>query len=76
MPFYDLRCKKCEGEFNIMASMSDKAERKIPCPECGSMEMETVYMSAPNFIKNIGDAAPACPNSSACGASCPHSRIA
>ena len=75
MPFYDLLCVSCDKEFNIMASMADKVERRIPCPECGSTDMETVYKSAPFFIKGGGDAAPppVCPNSHVCGASCPHS---
>ena len=76
MPFYDLRCEKCDKEFNIMALMSDKTERRIPCPECGSMDMETVYKSAPYYIKSSSNSAPACPNSHTCGASCPHSRSA
>ena len=69
MPFYDLRCLRCEKEFNIMASMSDKTEKRIPCPECGSLAMETVYTSAPAYIKNRSDAMPSCPNSNACGSS-------
>ena len=72
MPFYDLRCVKCDKEFNIMASMADKSERRIPCPECGSTDMETVYNFAPAYIKGVGDRIPACPNSHACGARCPH----
>ena len=72
MPFYDLRCTSCDKEFNIMASMDDKVARRIPCPECGSTDMETVYNSAPAYIKSRG--APECANSSACGASCPHAR--
>jgi len=74
MPFYDLYCKSCDMEFNIMASMADKTERLIPCPECGSTDMDTVYRSAPAYIKSGGDAMPACANSRACGAACPHSR--
>ena len=74
MPFYDLRCTHCDREFNIRASMSDKTERRIPCPECGSTDMETVYNSAPFFIKSGGDPMPACPNIRSCGAACPHSR--
>ena len=74
MPFYDLLCTKCDQEFNIMASMSDKTEGRIPCPDCGATGMVTVYKSAPFFIKGGGDAIPACPNSRACGVSCPHSR--
>ena len=74
MPFYDLRCASCDKEYNIMASMADKTERRIPCPECGSTDMETVYKSAPYYIKGGGDPMPACHNSSMCGATCPHSR--
>jgi len=68
MPFYDLYCADCDKEFNIMATMADKMERRIPCPECGSTALETVYSAAPAFIKSGGDAMPACPNSRACGA--------
>jgi len=71
MPFYDLRCTHCDKEFNIMATMADKTERRINCPECGSTDMETVYNSAPAYIKG---AAPECANIGACGASCPHAR--
>ncbi|MCL1896762.1 MAG: zinc ribbon domain-containing protein [Clostridiales bacterium] len=74
MPFYDLRCTRCDKEFNIMASMSDKTNRTIPCPECGSIDMETVYKSAPFYIKGGREAAPACQNSHVCGAGCPHAR--
>jgi len=70
MPFYDLKCTDCEKESNIMASMADKAERRIPCPECGSLNMVTSYKAAPAYIKGGGDSMPMCPNSSsACGAS-------
>ena len=69
MPFYDLYCAICDKEFNIMAKMADKTERLIPCPDCGSLEMETVYAAAPAYIRSSGDKMPACPNSSACGAS-------
>jgi len=67
MPFYDLRCVDCDTESNIKATMADKSERRIPCPQCGSVNMETVYKSAPAYIKSNGETAPACPNSSACG---------
>ena len=30
MPFYDLRCPKCDKEFNISASMKEKSEKRIP----------------------------------------------
>ena len=74
MPFYDLYCGVCDKEFNIMAAMADKMEKKIPCPDCGSTDLSTVYNAAPAFIKGGGDTPPSCPNSRACGAVCPHSR--
>lgn len=74
MPFYDLRCDICDKEYNIMATMSDKTNRLIPCPDCGSTELKTVYNAAPYYIKSGQAAAPACENSHVCGASCPHSR--
>ena len=67
MPFYDLRCLSCDKESNIKATMAEKTERRIPCPECGSTDMETVYKSAPAYIKSSGEAPSACPSSSACG---------
>jgi len=67
MPFYDLRCLSCDKESNIKATMAEKTERRIPCPECGSTDMETVYKSAPAYIKSSGEAPPVCPSSSACG---------
>ena len=73
MPFYDLRCIECDKEFNIKASIAEKTEHRVPCPECGSMNMETVYISAPVYIKNRSDGMPSCPNRSICGNSgCRH----
>jgi putative FmdB family regulatory protein len=76
MPFYDLRCVKCDKEFNIMASMADKTARCIPCPQCGSTDMETVYNYAPAYVKSVGSSGPSCPNIHTCGAGCPHARRA
>lgn len=67
MPFYDLYCGKCSKEYNIKATMADKSERNIPCPDCGSTDLETVFNAAPAYVKSTGDAAPACPSSSSCG---------
>jgi hypothetical protein len=50
--------------------MSDKAEKRIPCPDCGSFDLQTVYKSAPGVLK--GTKAPECPNSHICGAGCRH----
>ena len=67
MPFYDLRCIDCNIESNVKATMAEKSERRIPCPECGSTNMKTVYKSAPAFIKSSGNDAPQCPSSRTCG---------
>jgi len=67
MPFYDLRCNSCNKESNIKATMTEKTENRIPCPECGSTDMETVYNAPPAFIKNNSDTLPSCPSSTTCG---------
>jgi putative FmdB family regulatory protein len=72
MPFYDLRCNACDKEYNILASMKEKSEKRVPCPDCGSLELVTVYKAAPAYIKS--SKAPQCQNREACGARCPHSQ--
>jgi len=67
MPFYDLKCNNCEKTFNIKATMAEKTERRIPCTQCGSTDLETDYISAPAYIKSSGDRMPACPSSNSCG---------
>ena len=67
MPFYDLRCIDCETTSNIRATMAEKEENRIPCPECGSTNLETLYISAPAYIKSSSESSPACPSSSSCG---------
>ena len=70
MPFYDLRCSACGKEHNISASIADKTEKRIPCPDCGSFELETVYNSAPAYVKNTRSGE--CPNRHVCGKGCHH----
>ena len=65
MPKYDLRCEACEAEFNVRASISEKTEKRINCPECGGNELATVFRTAPAFLK--GEAK--CPSSASCGSS-------
>ena len=67
MPFYDLRCLSCSKESNIRATISEKTDCRIACPQCGSTDMETLYKSAPAYIKSSGDSAPTCAGSSSCG---------
>jgi len=68
VPFYDLHCPVCDKEYNISASMDDKTLKRIPCPDCGSFELETVYRNSPAYIKNTQAAE--CPNRGACCAGC------
>ena len=72
MPFYDMFCTACQKEFNVMATMAEKAERRIACPECSSTKMETIYKSAPAYIKGTGDKMPDCPNKNSCAMGCRH----
>lgn len=69
MPFYDLRCK-CGHEFNIMAKMSDREQKLIKCPECGSNELEPIF-SKVNIIQSR-KSQPECPNIHKCGGCCHH----
>lgn len=71
MPFYDLKCSKCEKEFNIMASMSQREKKEIKCPECGSNELETVFKNL-NVIQSRKSSPAECPNRHVCGGCCNH----
>lgn len=71
MPFYDLKCDKCEEEFNIMAKMIEREEKLIKCPKCGSNELSTVFKSV-NIVQSRKSNAPACPNIHKCGGCCGH----
>ncbi len=71
MPFYDLRCTKCKNEFNIMAKMSEREQKLIKCPECGSNELEAIFSNV-NIIHSRKNEAPACPNANICGGCCSH----
>lgn len=68
MPFYDLKCS-CGEVFNIMASMSDRENKRIKCPKCGSTELETVFTNI-NIIHSGKSEVPQCPNYSKCGGCC------
>ena len=70
MPFYDLRCPACDKEYNTSASIADKTEKRIPCPDCGSFEIETVYKGSPAYIKSKQGGE--CPNRYVCGSDCCH----
>jgi putative FmdB family regulatory protein len=69
MPSYDLKCDKCEHEFNLMARMKDREEKKIGCPECGNKELSAVFKSV-NIISSKKEMANKCPDYNACGGCC------
>jgi len=69
MPNYDLYCPDCAREFRIHASMTEKSEKRIPCPNCGSIELETMFKAPPAYVK--GPSLASCPNKGGCGVSCP-----
>lgn len=71
MPFYDLKCAKCNEEFNVKASISERENKLIECPRCGSKELDPVFKNV-NIIKSRNSDAPRCPNIDACGGCCPH----
>ncbi len=74
MPFYDLKCKECQEEFNIMAKMSDRDQKLVKCPSCGSTELETVFKSVNIVQSRKSTEAPGCPNAHVCGSHCAHAR--
>lgn len=72
MPFYDLKCKKCGEEFNVMAKMSERDQKTIKCPKCSNNELETVFKSVNIVQSRKSSDAPACPNAHVCGCKCRH----
>lgn len=71
MPFYDLKCSKCGNEFNIMASMSQRENKQIKCPECQSVDLEAVFKNI-NIIQSRNSKSGDCPNKHVCGGCCNH----
>ena len=75
MAYYDLHCSACGGDFfDIQASVEDKANRRIFCPDCGSNQLEKIYNPVSIHVKS-NSSENACPRSSICGASCPGARF-
>ena len=73
MPYYDLRCKSCNEEATIKATVTEKKEHLILCPACGSNEMASVFKIPPNYVRSGGsEPVQLCANSKECGPSCPH----
>ena len=75
MPFYDLKCTGCGNVFNVKATISEKENKKIPCPNCGGKELVRVYDT---MHLSVGNSKPERPASEcACcshAGGCPHAR--
>lgn len=71
MPFYDLKCSKCNNEFNIMAKMSERENNQIRCPQCGSYDLEAIFKNV-NIIQSKKSNSGECPNKHVCGGCCGH----
>ena len=46
MPFFDFRCKRCDTVFNVLATNEEREKGLIPCPGCGSRDLERVWEKA------------------------------
>jgi len=68
MPYYDLRCSSCNAEFNIKASIKERENNEIKCPNCGNTTLEAVFKTV-NFISSKSNDTPSC-TSGCCGGSC------
>jgi len=66
MPLYDFKCTQCNEEFEVMANISQKQDKKIDCPKCGSNDLDTLYKGF-NVLKSKTNAPPACPHMNRCG---------
>ena len=71
MPFYDLKCDNCGEEFNKMAKMSEREQKLINCPKCGSNELSPVFNSV-NIVQSKKSSGNNCPNIHKCGGCCNH----
>jgi putative FmdB family regulatory protein len=41
MPIYQLKCDKCETEYETFCFLSERD--KVKCPSCGSIKKKVVY---------------------------------
>jgi len=69
MPFYDLICA-CGNEFNIKATVRERAEMALRCPVCGGSDLRADF-KALNYVKSRKGSEGECPKAQSCGRSCP-----
>ena len=69
--FLRFDAKNAGNEFNIMAKMSEKTDKLIKCPDCGSNDLSSVFKNI-NITKSRSSDATDCPNVHKCGGCCHH----
>ncbi|MBK4737045.1 FmdB family zinc ribbon protein [Noviherbaspirillum pedocola] len=52
MPFYDIHCSHCEGNFEKMLKV-DSLHQKIECPYCGEMTAATPSITGRVELKRV-----------------------
>ena len=70
MPFYKLICSRCGEAFEKLATISQRTEKAIACPACGSTDVETDFTAgSPGVLKKAADGE-TCPHSGGCCCGC------
>lgn len=54
-----------------MAKMSERENKQISCPDCGSNDLEAVFKNI-NIIQSRKSSGGDCPNKHVCGGCCGH----
>lgn len=70
MPFYKLVCRDCGEAFEKRASVTERAEKQITCPACGSVSLENDYSAGAAGFQIKMNQGTACPHSAECGCRC------
>jgi putative FmdB family regulatory protein len=77
MPYYELRCVKCQNEFTLKASVSERSQGALQCPSCGSNELAAIFRRV-NIMHYQGKDCDVCPgqntapSGACCGGACSH----
>lgn len=72
MPYYDLMCTKCGNTFNVKATIAQRENGDITCPQCNSNELEAVFSTVNYSVKSNGCDMPSCPQRHICHSGCCH----
>lgn len=68
MPFYNLKCSGCGREFEAYATVTERSEGHIKCPDCGGTSHCGVMDRGASII--IKKDAGGCPHAGKCGCAC------